>query len=203
QRGSDKMKHTHKKDDLRIRRTYKLLSESLLDLLSENKFEDISVTDICEKAMIHRTTFYKHFEDKYQLLKFCVKEFQINFSKENNFDYKFNNLTDYYINTMKNILEFITSPKNKSQFVALLKNNRNSIQTIFHETIVEDVILKLEDVKKNGNEFSVPIPMIAEFYAGAIISVIRWWFESDMTISVEDLIRYSTFLSQKNLFISN
>ena len=142
------MKHTHKKDDLRIRRTYKLLSESLLDLLSENKFEDISVTDICEKAMIHRTTFYKHFEDKYQLLKFCVKEFQINFSKENNFDYKFNNLTDYYINTMKNILEFITSPKNKSQFVALLKNNRNSIQTIFHETIVEDVILKLEDVKK-------------------------------------------------------
>lgn len=197
------MKHTHKKDDLRIRRTYKLLSESLLDLLSENKFEDISVTDICEKAMIHRTTFYKHFEDKYQLLKFCVKEFQINFSKENNFDYKFNNLTDYYINTMKNILEFITSPKNKSQFVALLKNNRNSIQTIFHETIVEDVILKLEDVKKNGNEFSVPIPMIAEFYAGAIISVIRWWFESDMTISVEDLIRYSSFLSQKNLFINN
>ena len=197
------MKHTHKKDDLRIRRTYKLLSESLLDLLSENKFEDISVTDICEKAMIHRTTFYKHFEDKYQLLKFCVKEFQINFSKENNFDYKFNNLTDYYINTMKNILEFITSPKNKSQFVALLKNNRNSIQTIFHETIVEDVILKLEDFKKNGNEFSVPIPMIAEFYAGAIISVIRWWFESDMTISVEDLIRYSTFLSQKNLFINN
>ena len=173
------MKHTHKKDDLRIRRTYKLLSESLLDLLSENKFEDISVTDICEKAMIHRTTFYKHFEDKY------------------------NNLTDYYINTMKNILEFITSPKNKSQFVALLKNNRNSIQTIFHETIVEDVILKLEDVKKTGNEFSVPIPMIAEFYAGAIISVIRWWFESDMTISVEDLIRYSTFLSQKNLFINN
>lgn len=197
------MKHTHKKDDLRIRRTYKLLSESLLDLLSENKFEDISVTDICEKAMIHRTTFYKHFEDKYQLLKFCVKEFQINFSKENNFDYKFNNLTDYYINTMKNILEFITSPKNKSQFVALLKNNRNSIQTIFHETIVEDVILKLEDVKKTGNEFSVPIPMIAELYAGAIISVIRWWFESDMTISVEDLIRYSTFLSQKNLFINN
>ena len=197
------MKHTHKKDDLRIRRTYKLLSESLLDLLSENKFEDISVTDICEKAMIHRTTFYKHFEDKYQLLKFCVKEFQINFSKENNFDYKFNNLTDYYINTMKNILEFITSPKNKSQFVALLKKNRNSIQPIVHETIVEDVILKLEDVKKNGNEFSVPIPMIAEFYAGAIISVIRWWFESDMTISVEDLIRYSTFLSQKNLFINN
>ena len=197
------MKHTHKKDDLRIRRTYKLLSESLLDLLSENKFEDISVTDICEKAMIHRTTFYKHFEDKYQLLKFCVKEFQINFSKENNFDYKFNNLTDYYINTMKNILEFITSPKNKSQFVSLLKNNRNSIKTIFHETIVEDVILKLEDVKKTGNEFSVPIHMIAEFYAGSIISVIRWWFESDMTISVEDLIRYSTFLSQKNLFINN
>lgn len=205
QKGSGKLKHIDKKDDLRIRRTYKLLFESLLDLLSEKRFEDISVTDICENAMIHRTTFYKHFEDKDQLLKFCIKEFQIKFTKENNDDYKFNNLTDYYFNIMKNILEFITSPENKAHFVALLKNNRNSIQTIFHESIVEDIILKLEETKKNGNEILVPVPLIAEYYAGAIISVIRWWFESNMPIPVEELIKYSTLLSGniKNIVIKN
>lgn len=199
------MNHSDKKSDLRVRRTYKLLFESLLDLLSEKRFEDISVTDICNNAMIHRTTFYKHFEDKYQLLKFCIKEFQISFSKKNNEYYKFENLSDYYFNTMKNILEFITSSSNKSHFTALLKNNRHLIPTIFHQTVVEDIIINLEDAKKNGIDISIPIPIIAEFYAGAIISVIRWWFENDMSISIEELMKYSILISQstKNFVIKN
>lgn len=189
------MRNTNKKDDLRIRRTYKLLFESLLSLLSENNFEDISVTDICENAMVHRTTFYKHFEDKHQLLKFCVKEFQTMFSEQNIDEFKYDNLSDYYFNTIKNILEFTTSSKNKSHFVALLRNNSNSIQTIFHETVVEDVMLKLEEVKKSGTEILLPIPIIAEFYTGAIISVIRWWFENDMPIPVDEVVKNTVIMS--------
>jgi len=189
------MKNTNKKDDLRVRRTYKLLFESLLNLLSEKNFEDISVTDICENAMVHRTTFYKHFEDKHQLLKFCIKEFQTMFSEQSIDEFKYGNLSDYYFNTIKNILEFTTSTKNKSHFVALLRNNSNSIQTIFHETVVEDVMLKLEEVKKSGTEILVPIQIIAEFYTGAIISVIRWWFENDMPIPVEEIVKNTVIMS--------
>lgn len=189
------MKNTNKKDDLRVRRTYKLLFESLLNLLSEKNFEDISVTDICENAMVHRTTFYKHFEDKHQLLKFCIKEFQTMFSEQSIDEFKYDNLSDYYFNTIKNILEFTTSTKNKSHFVALLRNNSNSIQTIFHETVVEDVMLKLEEVKKSGTEILVPIQIIAEFYTGAIISVIRWWFENDMPIPVEEIVKNTVIMS--------
>ncbi|WP_217598084.1 TetR/AcrR family transcriptional regulator, partial [Cohnella sp. GbtcB17] len=31
-------------------------------------FESPTVAEICERAMVHRSTFYKHFEDKYHLL---------------------------------------------------------------------------------------------------------------------------------------
>jgi AcrR family transcriptional regulator len=54
--------------DLRVRRTYKFLWEALIVLMTEQAFESITVTDICERAMVHRTTFYKHYEDKYGLL---------------------------------------------------------------------------------------------------------------------------------------
>jgi AcrR family transcriptional regulator len=37
--------------------------------LSERPFEEITVKDICGRAMVHRTTFYKHYEDKYALLE--------------------------------------------------------------------------------------------------------------------------------------
>lgn len=59
-------------EDLRIRRTHKLLIDALRSLLEEKDFEDIHVKDICELAMVHRTTFYKHFEDKYQLMSFAL-----------------------------------------------------------------------------------------------------------------------------------
>src|SRR5258707_14827127 len=54
--------------DLRVRRTHKLLWEALVALMDEQDFERVSVKDLCDRAMVHRTTFYKHYEDKYDLL---------------------------------------------------------------------------------------------------------------------------------------
>ena len=61
------------KTDMRVVRTRTLLKNALLELLAENSLEKITVMDICEKSMIHRATFYKHFEDKYQLFSLSSK----------------------------------------------------------------------------------------------------------------------------------
>ena len=55
-----------------VRRTYLLLMKALLDLLAEMPFEKISLTDLCRVSMISRSTFYRYFEDKYDLLHYCV-----------------------------------------------------------------------------------------------------------------------------------
>lgn len=43
-------------------------------LIADKKFERISVQEICDRAMVHRTTFYKHYEDKYDLLQRGTQE---------------------------------------------------------------------------------------------------------------------------------
>src|SRR5579883_501383 len=55
--------------DLRVRRTHKLLWEALMAELAYRPFEEITVREICERAMVHRSTFYMHYEDKYALLE--------------------------------------------------------------------------------------------------------------------------------------
>ncbi len=62
------------KEDLRIIRTRKLLSNTLLDMMEEESIEKISVIDLCNRAMVNRATFYAHFEDKYHLLTFALEE---------------------------------------------------------------------------------------------------------------------------------
>jgi AcrR family transcriptional regulator len=63
------MKTSEVQADLRVRRTHKLLWEALMALMAERAFEEITVKEICDQAMVHRTTFYKHYEDKYALLE--------------------------------------------------------------------------------------------------------------------------------------
>ena len=65
---------TQKRDDLRVRRTEKLLQEALIDLVAERGFEAISVGDIAERAMINRSTFYRHYQDKYDLVEKISKQ---------------------------------------------------------------------------------------------------------------------------------
>lgn len=64
------------KQDLRVRKTRKALKDALLSLLSRRQFDKITVNDLCEEAVVSRTAFYAHFEDKYALLKFSLEEIE-------------------------------------------------------------------------------------------------------------------------------
>ena len=55
---SQKRKTTTKED----------IKEALIQLLSEEKFENISISKLCKRAGINRGTFYLHYEDKYQMI---------------------------------------------------------------------------------------------------------------------------------------
>ena len=60
--------------DLRIKKTYRALFEAFTELLEEHRFEDVTVAMLCDRAMIRRTTFYKHFRDKNDYFAFYIDE---------------------------------------------------------------------------------------------------------------------------------
>ena len=49
--------------DARILNTKKKVTNTLLVLLKKQHLEDITVLELCEKADINRTTFYKYYKD--------------------------------------------------------------------------------------------------------------------------------------------
>lgn len=62
-------------EDKRILKTKKNLKNTLLELLDEKAFEQITVKEICEKSATSRITFYTHFADKYELLDSLFQEY--------------------------------------------------------------------------------------------------------------------------------
>jgi AcrR family transcriptional regulator len=61
-------------EDLRVRRTRKLLMRAMIELTIEKGFAAITVQDLADRAMINRATFYRHYLDKYDLLDHYMTE---------------------------------------------------------------------------------------------------------------------------------
>ena len=57
------------RSESKFKNTAVRMQQALIDLLEEKDLNDISITDICEKAGVNRSTFYAHYENLYDLLK--------------------------------------------------------------------------------------------------------------------------------------
>lgn len=68
-----KNKHAEKLDP-RVKRTRQLLVQAFADLIQEKSFQSITVQDITERATVNRATFYAHFEDKYDLMDYSIRD---------------------------------------------------------------------------------------------------------------------------------
>ncbi|WP_170311660.1 TetR/AcrR family transcriptional regulator C-terminal domain-containing protein [Vallitalea okinawensis] len=177
----------NKKVDLRIKRTYKLLLDALASLIEEQPIEKITVTDICDKAMVHRTTFYKHFEDKYHLLRYGIMEFQKLFNEETLSKDQDICLIDHCLTIFNNLLCLLLNNK-KLHILVSSTRLEDSIGSIFFDLVTKDILDKMD--KKNAQQKGMPSSFIASFYAGAIISVAKWWFDEGMNIPIEDMLEY-------------
>ncbi len=60
--------------DPRVRRTRQMLDQAFVELLAEKGFDAISVQDVTRQAGVNRATFYAHFQDKFALLDYSIRE---------------------------------------------------------------------------------------------------------------------------------
>lgn len=172
-------------EDLRVKKTYLFLKNALFELLAKKSFDEIKVNDICNVAMVHRTTFYSHFSDKYDLLEFCVKDVEQELSEKITHN-PYSNTKEFYTNLIMSLLDYIGDNKKFFQCI-LKKNSDSSIVSIFKNACVSYITEMLEKEEDAGINHTVSCEVIAEFYAGAVIATIVWWLKTKSTLSETEL----------------
>lgn len=55
-------------EDRRIKKTKRSLKATLIEMLADMPFEQVTITSLCNRADISRITFYTHYNDKYALV---------------------------------------------------------------------------------------------------------------------------------------
>ena len=185
-----------KKKDLRVVKTYRVLYDALLELLEDNSFEEIKVSDICDKALINRSTFYSHFSDKYELLSSYIQDLKITLKEELNKNANISGTKEYYLELIRILLNHIE--QKKQIYISVMVNNKNSIIVdMVYDALNEEVsnrLLQDGDIKK------VPMDIVTAFYLGAISNVgMRWLANSKYT--KDELLNYLDKLLPDTIYL--
>ncbi|MGY3777198.1 TetR/AcrR family transcriptional regulator [Isobaculum melis] len=178
-----------KKVDLRVLRTKKMISEAFVELFGEKGYDQITIQDIADRAMINRATFYLHFKDKNDLLDQIFEFALASFSKilDPSIIQKGNQLQ---IKKLEAVIAevFIEIKKNKTFYQVLTESNYiNKMKEQVAKHIQVQYQHIFSQLKVTENDFEVPIDFIIEYMTAIFVSTVHWWLMSDSNYPPEQM----------------
>ncbi len=115
-------------EDLRVYKTKKSIRETFLNIRRVKPLEKIKVNEICEQAMINRATFYRYYQDVFDLNEKLEQQALLQLLE--NFDARGELLSD----TERFLREF---PK-------AMEKSREILDVLYHDRL-EELFYRLED----------------------------------------------------------
>ncbi|MBO0430684.1 TetR/AcrR family transcriptional regulator [Enterococcus sp. DIV0660C] len=178
-----------KKTDLRVKRTHKMVIEAFIRLVEEKGYDNVTVQDIADEAMINRATFYAHFKDKQdlyeQIFEMAINAFTSVLDLEqlvHGNRIKVKQIIAALTNIYKNIQE------RKTFFLTIMDGSSNELlRKKLEELLYNKYANIFNRLKITENELEVPIDFIIEYMTSIFIGTLHWWITSDTNMSAEQL----------------
>lgn len=170
--------------DLRVRKTYLALTDAFTSLMEERLYEDITIGALCERAMIRRTTFYKHFTDKDDFFKFYIRTLRDEFHFKAFPDQPNTTAADMLVFIIDDLAHFVRAHESLAEN-ALKSKVMPDLAFSLGDAIVESVTASLEAerrAKKGSDEVqNYSVTSASQMIAGGIICALISWWESGHT----------------------
>ena len=154
------------------------LSNTLFSLMRQKPIQKITVNELCQGAKIHRSTFYLHFKDKYELFLFGLNlHFQRLLDQVGTYDpQEFLILFLGFCQEREAILEHIFASDMGEELGGVLHKFLNGYFT-----------QKLYEKSVGGVLLPGPIESVADFYVGGLVNTTLQWMKNGCKIPKERL----------------
>lgn len=158
-----------------------MLLSALLNLMKSNDFNDITIQEITNRAMLSRRTFYRNFKKKEEIL-----------------DYHFNQLGEQYIDRLKRESDLQLPQITKvlfsfwKQHLQLLKLlHKQDLLHLLLRTLNKQLPTIYDHFKGQLNEYGTDekTRYALAFSAGGFWNMMIIWLEDDAKMSPESLAR--------------
>ncbi|MCD7856819.1 MAG: TetR/AcrR family transcriptional regulator [Clostridiales bacterium] len=174
--------------------TARRMDEAFLALMEQKEFEYITVTEICKKAGVNRSTFYLHYETIGDLLTECVEQMNQQFLlyfKETIPEFRQRigtaSLEQLFLITPEYLIPYLTYiAEQKTVFKVVLANPEVMQTSKTYDFMFGDIldqILARYHVPEQERSY-----MLA-FYIEGVMGIVKRWLRSDCKDPVEDIAK--------------
>nr|MBQ4453435.1 hypothetical protein [Clostridia bacterium] len=162
--------------DLRIKKTYAALTRAFTDLLKTKCFEQITVKELCDAAIIRTATFYNHFSDKYEFADFIIRDMLQRYHRDSA---KLSKLSGqaYYERLISDAFSLL---ENNTDLIRSLASDSMlwSISEVIRCSMHDELLEHLISDKASGQDLAAEPELLTEFIIGGLEQTLRWWFTS-------------------------
>jgi AcrR family transcriptional regulator len=161
-------------------RTRRQIIQSFIHVLQTKRFSSITVQDICEDALIHRTSFYRYYEDKYSLLKdfiYHLSEELIKLNKQSDTDI-FKLLVNYVDENFVLFENTLLGSEGHILFRSMVK--------IASDILREHSKIETDPISTKINQSKYP-DVMCELYATAFMTILQNWISKEYNYQKEEL----------------
>jgi len=166
-------------DDLRVRRTQKMLRKALIELVHEKGFAAITVRMLAERAMINRATFYRHYADKFDLAEKVYaaldEEYWAAVQSASSADPQ-----EAWLLLMQHLATY-------ADFYLGLVSDIPHFQNRVCDRIEQQLHAEFVRLGLDETQVSLPLPLILRYLATAQMGIIQWWLEEGQPISAAEM----------------
>ena len=168
-----------------------MIAESFRELMEYKPFHKITISDIANGCNISRTTFYYHFEDIYDLLRWTV-ESDVHASLKSFSEEK---------RWQKGLSLFLDNLKEQKQILlnAVHSLGRNEIANLFDKEIESLILMYIRAGINNRPIADEDLTFITRFYKYAFEGMIFDWIDNEMKEDAAVLERNLEILMQNNI----
>ena len=167
-------------------------NKALLSLLEKKSFEYITISEICEKAEVNRSTFYLHYENTSDLLQETTAYVLDNFTSYFSIDAE--SITTKFANCDLQDLKFINE-KYLHPYLSFIKENQRVFSAVLSQpTLFESkaIFQRMFDniFKPILDRFHYPRDeqnYVMLFYLNGITAIISEWLKDGCPKSIEDI----------------
>ncbi len=172
--------------DLRIQKTRQLLHHAFTELMEERGFENFTVGELCDRAMIRRATFYKHFADKYEYFSFYMTEIVGSFHGRLKPGMEAEDVNAYALELCRELIRFV---KAHTRFIekAMVATVAPTTLTVLLDLLHREVMHALEKADKSGLTPD-QLEGKALFFTGGVLSILFSYLRTGKPIEEDAFI---------------
>lgn len=191
------------KKDLRVIKTQDNIQSHFIELLERYTFQEITIKILIHECQINRSTFYRNYEDKYDLI-FKISEELLN-QFEKTIHPQFIHLNVLNTNQMSSYFVAMLNYFHDHKRTLLIMNHNHLPINIFDEmlnifsNLLFNEIINYYDI----NDFQMKkASYFSKIIASNILTAMKWWHEESPETTQDEILNMITLSVTEGIFLS-